>query len=422
MQPPETIDAGELVLKRWQPEWADEAVAAVRESLPELKPFLPWAGDDYDAAASHAFITTSLSGWDEGREFNYAILTTAGDLVGSIGLMTRMGPGVLEIGYWTRTSSAGRGYMTAAVNAVAGVALTLPGIDRVAIRHDAANAASAAVAAKAGFTEVERIDREPQAPGETGTDVIRERRARAKRRRTGDGSTDPGSAPRAGLRQDVLMTTLTGQQIADESPAGWVLLLGGLQTRLHTADFATGLTVVNAIGAAAEEANHHPDVDLRYAHVDVRLTSHDAGGVTGRDTGLARRISAIAADAGVRAEGDSLSRVELALDSPAYRSVAPFWAAVLAMEEPAGQDDEIRDPFGALPAVWFQPSGSEEPRQRWHPDVWVDPAQVQPRIDAAVKAGGSLVSDAEAPSFWVLADAEGNKVCLCTWKDRDRDA
>ena len=67
--------------------------------------------------------------------------------------------------------------MTAAVSALTQAALTLPGIDRVAIRHDAANAASAVVAAKAGFTEVERISREPEAPGETGLDIIRERRA-----------------------------------------------------------------------------------------------------------------------------------------------------------------------------------------------------------------------------------------------------
>jgi RimJ/RimL family protein N-acetyltransferase len=75
-----------------------------------------------------------------------------------------------------RTPYAGRGYMTAAVDVLARVALTLPGIDRVAIRHDVANAASAAVAAKAGFTEIERINRNPEAPGETGTTVIRERR------------------------------------------------------------------------------------------------------------------------------------------------------------------------------------------------------------------------------------------------------
>jgi 4a-hydroxytetrahydrobiopterin dehydratase len=72
-----------------------------------------------------------------------------------------------------------------------------------------------------------------------------------------------------------------------------------------------------------------------------------------------------------------------------------------------------------VPLIWFQRSGDEEPRQRWHPDLWVDPAEVRPRIDRALAAGGTLVSDADAPSFWVLADPEGNKVCLCTWQDRE---
>jgi len=176
MEPPEMINAGELVLKRWEPQWADEATAAVRESLPELQPFLPWAEADYDVTAARAFIARSVDNWAGGTEFNYAIFTTIGDLVGGIGLMTRRGPGVLEIGYWMRTPYAGRGLMTAAVDALSRVALTLPGVDRVAIRHDAANAASAAVAVKAGFAEVERVERTPEAPGETGTDVIRERR------------------------------------------------------------------------------------------------------------------------------------------------------------------------------------------------------------------------------------------------------
>lgn len=216
------------------------------------------------------------------------------------------------------------------------------------------------------------------------------------------------------------MTKLTGQQIADEGLDGWTFLLGGLQTRIRTRNFATGLSVVNAIGAAAEQMDHHPDLNLRYTHVDVRLTSHDEGGVTGRDIRLARTISSIAAEAGAYLESANLSRLELGLDTPDRDSVLPFWGAVLAMEHLSGPDigDELRDPADALPTVWFQASGSEEPRQRWHLDVWVDPAQVQPRIDAALAAGGTLVSDAEAPSFWVLADPEGNRACLCTWQDR----
>ncbi|NBE93404.1 4a-hydroxytetrahydrobiopterin dehydratase [Nonomuraea sp. KC401] len=216
------------------------------------------------------------------------------------------------------------------------------------------------------------------------------------------------------------MTKLTGQQIAAEALDGWVLLLGGLHTRIRTGNFATGLSVVDAIGAAAEEMDHHPDLDLRYTHVDVRLTSHDTRGVTERDVRLARTISRIAADAGAELESASVSRMELALDTPSHEEVLPFWAAVLAMKDQseAGVDDEVRDPYDVLPAVWFQKSGSEEPRQRWHLDVWVDPEQVRPRIEAALAAGGTLVDDEGAPSFWVLADPEGNRVCLCTWQER----
>ncbi|RJK98290.1 4a-hydroxytetrahydrobiopterin dehydratase [Vallicoccus soli] len=201
---------------------------------------------------------------------------------------------------------------------------------------------------------------------------------------------------------------------------GWALLLGGLQTRARTGDFATGLALVAAVGAAAEEADHHPDVDLRYAHVDLRLTSHDAWGVTGRDVRLARTVTSIAEGLGVGLDRSTVSRLELALDTPDRAAVQPFWRAVLGMDgrTAPGVDDELRDPYGALPPVRFQRSGTEEPRQRWHPDLWLDPAQVQPRIDAAVAAGGTLVSDAHAPRSWVLADAEGNRVCLCTWQGR----
>jgi len=212
---------------------------------------------------------------------------------------------------------------------------------------------------------------------------------------------------------------LTGQEIADLGLSRWANLLGGLQTRIRTGDFATGLKVLDAIGAAAEEQNHHPDLDLRYGRIDVRLRSHDAGGITDRDVRLARKIEDIASAAGVELDRSGLSRVELGLDSPDGHELAPFWAAVLDVDHVSGEDfDDVADPAGVLPLIWFQESGSSEPRQRWHPDVWVEVDQVQPRIDAAVAAGGRLVSDDRAPRFWVLADAEDNRVCLCTWQGR----
>jgi 4a-hydroxytetrahydrobiopterin dehydratase len=206
---------------------------------------------------------------------------------------------------------------------------------------------------------------------------------------------------------------LTGQQVSDAGLTGWVNLAGALETRIRTGDFATGLALLDQVGAAAEASDHHPDLDLRYGSLHVRLHSHDVGGLTARDVDLARQISELARAAGLEPDGAGLVRVELGLDTPDLTRSAPFWAALLGGSL---VDDELVE--GQGPPVWFQASGSEEPRQRWHPDLWVDPDRVQPLIDAATAAGGSLVSDDRAPSFWVLADPEGNRVCLCTWQER----
>jgi 4a-hydroxytetrahydrobiopterin dehydratase len=82
-------------------------------------------------------------------------------------------------------------------------------------------------------------------------------------------------------------------------PRGWRIAGDALHARFTTGDFATGLAFVNGIGAAAEEADHHPDLDLRYGYVEVHLWSHDAGGVTDRDHRLAARISELADAAGL---------------------------------------------------------------------------------------------------------------------------
>ncbi|MFB9237847.1 GNAT family N-acetyltransferase [Plantactinospora siamensis] len=169
---PEMINAGDIVLKRWELAWAEELAGTVRASLPELAPWMPWANEAYDLDTARLFIEVSDDAWDEGTAFQYAVFTAVGELVGSCGLMTRMGPGILEIGYWIHSDHAGRGYATALAGALARVALATPGIDRAGIRHDAANSASGRVAAKAGFTEVGLVERDPEAPGESGFHVV----------------------------------------------------------------------------------------------------------------------------------------------------------------------------------------------------------------------------------------------------------
>ena len=213
---------------------------------------------------------------------------------------------------------------------------------------------------------------------------------------------------------------LTGKQIFDEGLDDWRLLLHSLHARYATGGFEKGLALVNAIGAAAEEMNHHPDLDLRWPHLNIKLSSHDVGGVTDRDIRLARRISELAAEAGVEAKPEQVEDVELALDTPDLGKVKPFWQAVLGLSGHPDRPDELLDKDGAMPTLWFQETDAHEtPRQRWHLDIHVPHDVAQARIKAALEAGGTLVSDSEAPSFTVLADADGNKVCVCTWQARD---
>jgi len=213
--------------------------------------------------------------------------------------------------------------------------------------------------------------------------------------------------------------TLTPQQVEAEGLADWRVLFQALHARFRTGDFATGLRLVEGIGAAAEEMNHHPDLDLRYGQVHVRLFSHDVFGVTSRDLTLARRISELAAGLGVTADPSAVQVLEIALDSADAATVMPFWRAVLGLQD-SPLHDELIDGTGILPTLWFQSTEPhDEPRQRFHLDIRVPPEEAFARVEAALAAGGTLVSDDRAPAFWVLADAEGNKACVTTWKGRD---
>jgi 4a-hydroxytetrahydrobiopterin dehydratase len=58
-------------------------------------------------------------------------------------------------------------------------------------------------------------------------------------------------------------------------------------------DFASSLAYVNAVGALAEEIDHHPDIDIRWNKVTLRLSTHSAGGITKADLELARRIDSL---------------------------------------------------------------------------------------------------------------------------------
>jgi 4a-hydroxytetrahydrobiopterin dehydratase len=218
------------------------------------------------------------------------------------------------------------------------------------------------------------------------------------------------------------MTDAQAMSFSEVEAAGltdWRQLFEALRTRFLTGNFATGLALTSRIGELAEAANHHPDVDLRYPHVNVTLCSHDVFGVTSRDLDLAREISAAASDLGVTADPSLAAVVEIGLDTWNHEEIKPFWRAVLGMKDHPSYDQELRDLSGAQPTLWFQETTEhEEPRQRFHLDVRVPPEVVDSRIAAALEAGGILVSEEHAPRFWVLADAQGNKACITTGRGR----
>jgi 4a-hydroxytetrahydrobiopterin dehydratase len=174
--------------------------------------------------------------------------------------------------------------------------------------------------------------------------------------------------------------------------------------------------------ARASEASlgDHLDATLT-PHVDLRVATDlgaDGIWVMPDDVTLARLLSDVAHRHDVTSVPAEVTQLELALDtahdgrlrrsgrrcSPAGRM--PSCTTRSSTHRPIALD------------VVSGTSPHEVPRQRWHLDVWVAPEVADTRIPASVAAGGTVVDDQGAPSFTVLADPDGNKVCICTFLDR----
>jgi 4a-hydroxytetrahydrobiopterin dehydratase len=89
-----------------------------------------------------------------------------------------------------------------------------------------------------------------------------------------------------------MKSALTAAEIHDFSRANpqWKLQDGKLVREWAFKDFVEAMAFVNRVAEIAETAGHHPDIDIRYNHVLLALVSHDAGGITDRDTAMANRI------------------------------------------------------------------------------------------------------------------------------------
>jgi 4a-hydroxytetrahydrobiopterin dehydratase len=218
---------------------------------------------------------------------------------------------------------------------------------------------------------------------------------------------------------------ITARQFREaEGVEDWRVLGEGACTYFRTGSFAAGARLVHAISELSGLDDHHPDVDIRHAGVTVRLITitDDYYGMSRRDVELARQISAVARELGASADPSAVESLEVIVGALAVPEVMPFWHAVLGYEQRGDSPEEdLVDPRGRGPAFWFE--RMDAPRADGggaiHVAVWVPPEQAEARVASALAAGGRMVRDDHAPSWWTLADAMGNEADVATTTGRD---
>lgn len=204
----------------------------------------------------------------------------------------------------------------------------------------------------------------------------------------------------------------------------WRVLGEGAAIFLRTGSFAESARLVQAIGQISSIGDHPPAVDVRGGGVTVRLISvaNDYFGMTDRDVEVARQVSAVARQLGLTADPARVQYLLVIPGAPDIAEVMPFWRAVLGYEpRPDSPDEDLVDPQDRGPGFWFE--SMDEPRPGGggaiHVAVWVPRDQAEARVAAAVAAGGRIVRDDSAPSWWTLADAAGNEADIATTTGRD---
>jgi len=143
--------------------------------------------------------------------------------------------------------------------------------------------------------------------------------------------------------------------------------------------------------------------------------------MTRRDLDVARQVSEVAANLGLTADPSAVQNLLVVPGAPDISAIVPFWRAVLGYEpRPDSPDEDLIDPQDRNAAFWFE--SMDEPRPGGggaiHIAVWVPHDQAEARVAAALAAGGRMVRDEYAPSWWTLADPAGNEADVATTRGR----
>lgn len=173
--PPYRVVTERTVLRCWEPADAPRLKEAVDSSLDDLRPWMAWAYSEPEPLADKVALLRRFRGqFDLGQNFVYGIFDRSEERVlGGTGLHPMPGEGVFEIGYWIRTSEAGKGLATETSAALTRVAFELCDVDRLHIRVDPGNERSLAIPRKLGFVEEATLRRRlPPHPDGVPRDVV----------------------------------------------------------------------------------------------------------------------------------------------------------------------------------------------------------------------------------------------------------
>ena len=195
----------------------------------------------------------------------------------------------------------------------------------------------------------------------------------------------------------------------------WVVLHGGPSAVFLTDSLAAAADLARAIAQLPGLDGSHAQLTVVSKRLTVRLT-RETWKIEPHHIDLAREISRIAKSLGAVSDPKQVQEVQFAIAAKPDAIDLGFWRAVLGYD-PMLEDNAI-DPLGVSSTVWMQDLDEGKPlRHAMHLDVSLSREQAQARVDSAVQAGGVVVDDSHAPSWWILADRSGNKVCVVAWPD-----
>lgn len=219
------------------------------------------------------------------------------------------------------------------------------------------------------------------------------------------------------------MTRVSAAEAQEQLP-GWNVIDGRLEVSVRAKDFTQAIEFVNRFTNFAEAQDHHPDFEIRYNTIRMRVVSHDVGHLTQRDIQFATSLDVLIEEMQLKRQPEKIARTHLVLVTTDVDAIKPFWQAVFDFKVAKSDENMLLDRSDVLPPIRFDQFADSAASNddvglsgalgRAHLDVFVPADQAANRVKTAIDAGGKLLNDANAPAEWELADKDGNRVFVRT--------